>query len=815
MPPRRGARQQQKQQKQEPPKAPGLIRDPEVAYKLMEYVLDSPNGKRTLSRLARVSKVLVEPGLGLLWKELDNLVPLISLFPNQLFKRAKRPGLGLAEPPAPEHWEKVVQYGERVRRLTYDEGSKSVSPSIFSIIDEHRPRTFILPNLTTLVWRIETPAGLDHLNLFLNPELQNLTLDIAPRLPQISDVLADISRRTKLSSLSLTSLVPLPDDLPRHLAPQTDLDRVVLMAPGALSPGLGRWLASLERLRSLQLDLSGRPSKAVDEFFRHVGASGSGFSTPNSARSRDSGVFSSEDIDFTEIKKSMKKSKQRAAVDDRAPISGAFVALRSLQLTGEVPAVVAFLRRLASPLAQLELVIEDPFDKADWRNLCVLLSQSFGESLQSLKISAGGSSRFTDLVRSTTTRAEPVSRRLSLESLTGLPRLTRLDIDLPESVIVQNSDLAQLAEACPNLEILRLCPTARFPVSTGPPSLTLDGLAHLTARCRNLETLAVVVNGDAADPQMYLHRVVSSRTLLKLHLGHSWVREPLTAALALSHLAPHADTLRWFHEKNRPGFIETHALGWQRVAEMLPHLQDVRLTERWMAGRAELPEPRHMVDKAIDAKPLMRDNVAQAVPKITSTATQVVPRTSDKAVSAWPRARSTAVDATPAVNSQGVDAVPTSVDEGIMVSPVMVSREIGAVVETVSESVDATMVSESVDAAIPDIGEIMHVPDGEEMYPPLPPKKAPYIPQIYVPTVVGSAITLAWKTMLFGPNFVTARMQDVWAMTPFHASKTRADMAQLHEEEEEVSDEGSVVSEKVLPVDSGVGLDTDIVPVCI
>jgi hypothetical protein len=99
MPSRRAPRQQQQkqqqQQKREPPKAPGLIRDPGVTAKLMEYVLDSPNGKRTLSRLARVSKALVEPGLGLLWKELDNLVPLISLFPSNLFKRAKRPGLGL------------------------------------------------------------------------------------------------------------------------------------------------------------------------------------------------------------------------------------------------------------------------------------------------------------------------------------------------------------------------------------------------------------------------------------------------------------------------------------------------------------------------------------------------------------------------------------------------------------------------------------------------------------------------------------------------------------------------------------------------
>ena len=600
--------------------------------------------------------------------------------------------------------------------------------------------------------------------------------------------------------------MPLPDDLPRQLTPQTDLDKVALMAPGALSPNLGRWLASLERLRALQLDLTGRPSKAVDEFFRHVGTSASGFSTPNSARSRDSGVFSSEDIDFTEIKKSMKKSKHRAPVDDRAPISGAFVALRSLQLTGEVSAVVAFLRRIASPLTQLELIIEDPFDKGDWRNLCVLLSQSFGESLQSLKISASGASRFTDLVRSTTARAEAVSRRLSLESLISLPYLTRLDIDLPESVIVQNSDVAQVAEACPSLEILRLCPTARFPISTGPPSLSFDGLAQLTARCRSLETLAVVVNGDAVDPQMYMHRVVSSRTLLKLHLGHSWVREPLTAALALSHLAPHADTLKWFHEKNRPGFIETHALGWQRVAEMLPHLQDVRLTERWISGRPELPEPRRMVDKAVDAKPVMCERVVQATPKTTSSATQATPRTSEMAVDARPRGKSIAVDATPAVNSQGVDAVPSAVEKGVGASPTMVEREVEAVVE---------MVSESVDAIPADFSETMYIDENEaDISSPPPPKQTHYIPQVYVPTFVGSAISLAWKTVLFGPNFVTARMQDVWSMTPFHATKTRANMAQLHEEEED-SDERSDVSEKVLPVDSGVGVDTDIVPVCI
>jgi len=713
--------------------------------------------------------------------------------------------------PSPEHWEKVLQYGERVRRLTYDESSKSVSPSIFPIIEEHRPRTYILPNLTSLVWRVETTTGLDHLHLFLNPELQNLTLEINPRLPHIGNILADISRRTKLTTFSLTSLAPLPDDVPRLLSPQTDLDRLSLMSPSALSPSLGRWAASLDRLRALQLDLTGRPSKAVDEFFRHVGASSSGFSTPNSTRSRDSGVFSGEDIDFTELKKSTKKSKQRP-VEERGPIVGAFVTLRTLQLTGEVSTIVSFLRRIASPLTQLELVIEDPFDKTDWRNLCVLLSQSFGNSLQSLKISASGASRFNDLVRATSRGEAAVSRRLSLESLTFLPYLTRLDIDLPESVVVQNSDIAQLAEACHNLEILRLCPTARFPVAGGPPSLTLDGLAPLTARCRNLETLAVVVNGDAVDPQMYLYRTVSSRTLLKLHFGHSWVREPLAAALALSHLAPHADTLRWFHEKNRPGFIETHALGWQRVAEMLPPLQDVRLTERWIAGQPEPPEPRQMIDRAVEARPVMRDCDVQAAPKMASAATQAAPQTSEKVVYARPQVRSTGVDATPVVVNQAVDAVPSKVEVAIMASPDMVSREVDAVVEMVSESVDA----------VPEFSETMYIEeddDGQSSPPPTTTTEGGYVPQIYVPSIVGSAISLAWRTMLFGPSFVTARMQDVWAMTPFHASAKSAaavNVAHIHEVvESSSSEETTVASEKVSPVDSGVGVGTDLVPVCI
>lgn len=72
-----------------------IFSDADTTRKLLEYVSDSPGGKRSLSRIARTCKAFCEPALDMLWKELDSLLPLLSQFPNHLFKRSRRPGLGL------------------------------------------------------------------------------------------------------------------------------------------------------------------------------------------------------------------------------------------------------------------------------------------------------------------------------------------------------------------------------------------------------------------------------------------------------------------------------------------------------------------------------------------------------------------------------------------------------------------------------------------------------------------------------------------------------------------------------------------------
>jgi hypothetical protein len=45
--------------------------------------------------MARTCRALKEPALEILWKDLDSVLPLIGLFPANIMKRARRPGLGL------------------------------------------------------------------------------------------------------------------------------------------------------------------------------------------------------------------------------------------------------------------------------------------------------------------------------------------------------------------------------------------------------------------------------------------------------------------------------------------------------------------------------------------------------------------------------------------------------------------------------------------------------------------------------------------------------------------------------------------------
>jgi hypothetical protein len=79
---------------EQPAPLPTILRDLDAAKKLFEAILDTPSGKRSLSRLARSCRAMSEPALNILWRDLDSIVPILGLFPNHVLKKGKRPGLG-------------------------------------------------------------------------------------------------------------------------------------------------------------------------------------------------------------------------------------------------------------------------------------------------------------------------------------------------------------------------------------------------------------------------------------------------------------------------------------------------------------------------------------------------------------------------------------------------------------------------------------------------------------------------------------------------------------------------------------------------
>ncbi|KAF8215948.1 hypothetical protein K438DRAFT_1560186 [Mycena galopus ATCC 62051] len=673
-----------------PPPAIAILDSPEATQKILEAILESANGRRALSRLARTCRAWLDPALNVLWRELDSLLPVISLFPSHLFKKTRRPGLGLTAPPQEKDWEKVLKYGGRILKITYDEIPNNVSASIFPIFEEFRPTTYILPNLQNLTWRITSADNLDRAALFLSPELQAFALHLAgvgTRYPTLPAFLANLGGRMKLQSFSINSSVGLPETFTELLQPQDKLEKLTVVAPGALSPSVGKWAAYLPSLKSLQLDLSNRSLFAVNGFFKEVR---SGESTPDSVESHsDSGVYSADEVDFTEIRKSILK------MTGDVKKSTVFPALAQLQLTGQAGSIVAFLTHLSSPLTQLDITIEDPPAAGDWRELSALMCERFGNSLTSIRVGATLSSKYGDLVRSTSRAATaPAPVRLSLEHLSPLPLLHTFTVDLPESICFTPNDIAHLADMAPNLEELRLCPLARFSPAT-PPQLTLESLAPLMRYCHKLNTLAVVIHAKpgTAEPE------ASSNSLLWLHVGHSWVADTLQVAILLSQLAPHLETIKWFTERNRPGFIEVNARSWQKVSDILPHLQNLRLTER----RAAVPQkeivveyvqvaaPRPpMAEKGIDATVLTVDCGVDATPSTEDSSVQAMPSTSECGTQASPACASVAIDATPQMVEAQVDAVPKTIETHVDATTRTVEAQVDAVPRTAETHVDAT-----------------------------------------------------------------------------------------------------------------------------
>jgi hypothetical protein len=173
-------------------------------------------------------------------------------------------------------------------------------------------------------------------------------------------------------------------------------------------------------------------------------------------------------------------------------------------------------------------------------------------------------------------------------------------------------------------------------------------------------------------------------------VGHSVVNDSLQTTILLSHLAPYLETIKWFHEKNRPGYVEANATGWQKVSDWLPHMQGMRLMERARAVHfaTQKPETR---EQSIDATVtrITVDKSLQAKPRLVQRFVQVTPKLVDRSTEAKPELISMSIDATPSIMDTSVDATPAVSHQSVSIRPNMVSTEVDASVHTETKAISA------------------------------------------------------------------------------------------------------------------------------
>lgn len=572
--------------------------------------------------------------------------------------------------PEDKDWKGILRYNHRIQSLKYDERFNDVSPTVFPVFEAYNVKhsAYLFPNLRDVAFEIDSQAGLERCRLFFSPQLDSIQLNVGVRCSQLSPILVDMASRTTLSTFELRSQNTLPPNFSELLRPQVELEGVTILAPGAINVTTGVWLASLKKLRFLELDLArmGGPKVDVQGFF---GKDGERSTSPHS--SHDSGVFSGEDTEVIEDKKKRVRSVSRR---------GPFEVLEHLVLGGSTVLVAMFLDNLSADVSHLDVSIEDQPLESNWKKLATQICLSFAGSLKELRVRPAQTSRFAEIVKSSSrASAVPPPRRLSLFPLHPLATLTKLDLDLPESAFLTDQDVQHLSRTCPNLQELRLLPLAKYPTPNGPPKLTLGTLASLVENCRQLHTLAMVINAATDNVEALLSGPdATSDSLHNLRLGHSWIQDSLQVAIVIAHLAPRLKNLKWFSEKNRPGYIEANAHGWEEVAYALSLLQDLVSRER---RNSSLIWEHIAVPEEVEMEIEM---------EYVEFGIQCQPETLEAMVGAAPDVADAMVGATPDVVDAMVEAVPDVVDAIVDAIPVSRSISVEAVVDTSEMEVDAT-----------------------------------------------------------------------------------------------------------------------------
>ncbi|KDR71523.1 hypothetical protein GALMADRAFT_281781 [Galerina marginata CBS 339.88] len=490
---------------------------------------------------AQTCKRWSDIALDSLWKEVDDLHQLFGILAPL---RVSEELYEFDRLPESADWKRFEKYANRVRRLVYEPDGltppRKMKQSVFDDVARTRTRLDILPNMHTLQWRAPLSISI----MFMHSGIKSFTVWLPLQLETISPrpFFQDIAARMpNLASLDVRSYVPLrciETEMANLLMLLSKLQRITLPRY-YFTTCIAETLSGLEHLGIIE--------------FQYVPEQGCG------------SVF-----DVSTFNPSLSE--------------GSFPALWDHSMAVTFDDASRFFNLSFTP-TNITMLYIDSYEIETPTALHNLLSV-IAENCQLLKFLALLSLRDASL---TTLAENPYDTGLMvtmdhLKPVLKLANLTALEFTQQYPLVLNPADIELLASSWPAIETLSL---NSEPVHLSQSNLTLDALTPFARHCRKLHHLGLFIDATSI-PQPPIASIVPFQSLKRLSMGVSIIEGPDAVALYLSKIVPLNVKLdcgiTWEESDEADDGISNtifqRCASWERVAELLPVLTELRKEER-------------------------------------------------------------------------------------------------------------------------------------------------------------------------------------------------------------------------------------------
>ncbi|TDL27955.1 hypothetical protein BD410DRAFT_894090 [Rickenella mellea] len=517
--------------------------------------------KPTLAILARTNKSFSDPALEILWADLNSFSDLLSLLPEDLVTW-HRQDYGPPRPMinhliVPRDWTRFSLYAPRVRTWPQEDLSY-IDETIVDHIAFGRNPGYILPRLTHLEVSATSVSGIHLQTLILCPTLQSVTvLNADPSqgayraMQTFFRTLADraTTSLTKLvlhwdrsGAFALAHIAPLMNAFREGLsdvfASMKHLQIVQLWSPGVVNAHSFFLLSQLPDLRTLHLNLMGTPD--ADELSIQVRG-----------------------------------------------VKSAFSQLENVFLAGELGEFRKVLRCFDQQrIASIGFSVNQ-YPLADsLRTLFQAVAAQFANTLRILQFNVPHDE--VDRVASTRYASAPELFHHDItviRPLLDMHGLVAVHLELGIPLFLADDDLATIAVAWKNIEILNLCSDPFCDKTRGHrPQATVLGFFSLLSACQRLDHLGLFLDySPLVDTTLIAACETVSSSISRLDVGRSWITNPPAVAALLSGALPNLKAFVWSGMEDAESWRDFNggqSPAWRQVYELLPVFRAARVHER-------------------------------------------------------------------------------------------------------------------------------------------------------------------------------------------------------------------------------------------